>query len=69
MSLLISAIRTIIVILGANLWNLLRWSGLTHRMDMAFSRWFLLHQPTNWSAWAQKWKAPLAKVRDLAKKQ
>jgi hypothetical protein len=68
MFLLIKAIRVIAVILGINLLNLFRWSGLTHRMDMAFSRWFLFHQPTNWSAWAQKWKAPLAKIRDLAKK-
>ena len=59
---------TILAIVTANLWNLARWSGLPQRLNMRLSVWLLLHEPTNWSAWVQKWKAPLQRVKEIVRR-
>ena len=63
-----NVMRVIGAILLGNLWGLCRWTGLPHRLDMAFSRWLLTHEPVNWSAWVQKWKAPVQRAKELIKR-
>lgn len=58
----------ILAILASNAWNLVRWTGLPHQLNMRFSLWFASRTPTNWSGLVGKLKAAVKPIMDVARK-